>query len=38
VAVASGATPYEPPTDQVRVLRLLEAIYKAADERRESRL
>ena len=38
VAVATGATPYEPPTDQVRVLRVLEAIYKAADERREIRL
>jgi predicted dehydrogenase len=38
VAVATGATPYEPPTEQVRVLRLLEAIYKAADEQREIRL
>ena len=38
VAVATGTTPYEAPTDQVRVMRVLEAIYKAADERREIRL
>jgi len=38
VAVVTGDAPYEPPTDQVSVLRMLEAIYKAADERREIRL
>ncbi len=38
VAVLRGETPYEPPTDQVIVARVLEAIYKAADERKEIRL
>jgi predicted dehydrogenase len=38
VSVVTGATPYEPPTDQVRVMRIYEAIYRAADERREIRL
>ncbi len=38
VAVLRGETPYEPPTDQVTVARVLEAIYKAADDRKEIRL
>ena len=38
VAVLRGETPYEPPTDQVVVARVLEAIYKAADEHKEIRL
>ncbi|MGZ8376146.1 MAG: Gfo/Idh/MocA family protein, partial [Gemmatirosa sp.] len=38
VAVLRDETPYEPPTDQVIVARVLEAIYKAADERKEIRL
>jgi predicted dehydrogenase len=38
VAVVTGDAPYEAPSDQVSVLRMLEAIYKAADERREIRL
>ena len=32
-----GETPYEPPADQSRVLRLMELIYRAADEGRELR-
>jgi len=31
-------TPYEPPEDQLLVIRLMEAIYKAADEGKEVRL
>ena len=38
VAVLRGETPYEAPTDQVIVTRVLEAIYKAADEHKEIRL
>jgi predicted dehydrogenase len=38
VAIVTGATPYEPPTDQATLLRVLEAVYKSADERREVRL
>jgi predicted dehydrogenase len=38
VAIATDAAPYEAPTDQVTLLRVLEAVYKAADERREIRL
>jgi predicted dehydrogenase len=38
VAVLRGETPYEAPTDQVAVTRILEAIYKAADEHKEIRL
>ena len=38
VAVLRGETPYEAPTDQVIVARVLETIYKAADERKEIRL
>jgi predicted dehydrogenase len=38
VAVLRGEAKYEPPTDQVIVMRVLEAIYKAADDGREIRL
>lgn len=38
VAVATDAAPYEPPSDQVVLHRIVEAIYKAADEGREIRL
>jgi predicted dehydrogenase len=38
VAVLRGEAPYEPPTDQAAVTRVLEAVYKAADERKEIRL
>ena len=38
VAVLAGETPYEAPTDQLVVARVVEAIYRAADERKEVRL
>jgi predicted dehydrogenase len=38
VAVIRGEAPYEPPADQVLVHRVLDAIYKAADEAKEIRL
>lgn len=38
VAVVRGEIPYEPPRDQVRVYKLLDVIYKAADEAKEIRL
>ncbi len=38
LAVIQGEAPYEPPTDQVLVHRILEAIYKAADDGKEIRL
>lgn len=38
VAVLRGEAPYEPPTDQVVLTRVFEAIYRAADERKEARL
>ena len=38
VSVVSGETKYEPPTDQLTVHRVLEAIYRAADEEKEVRL
>jgi len=38
VAVASGDTAYEPPVEQVRVRRILDAIYRSADEGKEIRL
>jgi predicted dehydrogenase len=38
VSVVSGDTKYEPPTDQTLVLRVLEAVYKSADEEKEIRL
>jgi predicted dehydrogenase len=37
VAVVNGDEPYEPPRDQVRLYKLLEAIYKAADDGKEYR-
>lgn len=37
VSVVREETPYEPPTDQVRVYKLLDMIYKAADDARELR-
>jgi len=38
VALARGEMPYEPPTDQVVLHRVIEAIYKAAEEGKEIRL
>jgi predicted dehydrogenase len=38
VAVLQGAAPYEAPADQVAVYKLVEAVYKAAEEGREVRL
>ncbi|HYD52631.1 MAG TPA: Gfo/Idh/MocA family oxidoreductase [Gemmatimonadaceae bacterium] len=38
VAVIRGEAPYEPPSDQVTLHRIVEAIYKSASEERESRL
>jgi predicted dehydrogenase len=38
LAVVNGEAPYEPPADQVVVHRIVEAIYKAADEGKEIRL
>lgn len=38
VAVVSGAVPYEPPTEQVIVHRVLEAVYKSAEDGKEVRL
>jgi predicted dehydrogenase len=38
VAVLKGEAPYEAPTDQVMTHRILEAIYKSADEGKEVRL
>ena len=37
VAVVREETAYEPPRDQVRVYKLLEMIYKAADDAKELR-
>lgn len=37
IAVASGETPADPPTDQVALHRIVEAIYKAAEEGKEYR-
>jgi predicted dehydrogenase len=37
LAVIRGETPYEPPTDQVAVQKIVEAIYKAADDGKEVR-
>ena len=37
-SVVSGETEYEAPTDQVVLHRIVEAIYKSADEGREIRL
>ena len=38
VAVLREEAPYEPPADQVTVIRVIEAIYRAADEGKEVRL
>jgi predicted dehydrogenase len=38
IAVVRGDTPYDPPTDQIVVMKILEAVYRAANERREVRL
>jgi predicted dehydrogenase len=38
VAVISGDAEYEAPTDQVLLHRIVEAIYKSADEGREIKL
>jgi predicted dehydrogenase len=38
VAVLQGDAPYEPPDDQVGVYKLVEAVYRAAEEGREARL
>jgi predicted dehydrogenase len=38
VAVVKGETTYEPPTDQVTLHRIVEAIYKSAEEEKEIRL
>lgn len=38
MAVIRGDAPYDPPTDQVRVYKLLDLIYKAADDAKEIRL
>jgi predicted dehydrogenase len=38
VAVIAGDAPYEPPTDQIVLHKIVEAIYKSADEGREIRL
>jgi len=38
LAVAQGAVPYEPPADQETLLRLVEAIYRSANEGTEVRL
>ena len=37
VAIVRGETAYEPPADQVKLHRVIEAIYKAADESKEVR-
>ena len=33
-----GEVPYEPPAEQATVLRVIEAIYRSADEGKEIRL
>jgi predicted dehydrogenase len=38
LAVVSGESKYEPPEDQVTVHRVLEAVYRSADEGKEVRL
>lgn len=37
VALVQGDTPYDPPSDQIAVMRVIEMIYKAAEEAREIR-
>jgi predicted dehydrogenase len=38
IAVLNGEAAYDPPEDQIKVMRLMEAIYKSAEEGREIRL
>jgi len=38
LAAVRGETPYDPPKDQIRVYKLLDLIYKAADDAKEIRL
>jgi predicted dehydrogenase len=38
IAVVNETTPYDPPEDQLMVIKLMEAIYKAAEEGKEVRL
>jgi predicted dehydrogenase len=38
LAVLSGDAEYEPPADQVTLHRVVEAIYKSADEEKEIKL
>ncbi|HET9425973.1 MAG TPA: Gfo/Idh/MocA family oxidoreductase [Gemmatimonadaceae bacterium] len=38
VAVVQGTVPYDPPSDQVRVHKVIEAIYRSAEEGKEIRL
>jgi predicted dehydrogenase len=35
IAVVREETPYEPPVDQVRLLKIVEAVYRSAEEERE---
>ena len=37
LAVIQGEAPFEPPTDQVQVHRIVDAIYRAADDGKEIR-
>src|SRR3954464_12229320 len=38
IAVVRDESPYEPPTDQVALLKIVEAVYKSAEEEKEIRL
>ena len=38
IALLNGEAAYDPPEDQIKVMRLMEAIYKSAEEGREIRL
>lgn len=38
VAVVREESPYEPPSDQVRLLKIVEAVYKSAEEEKEIRV
>jgi predicted dehydrogenase len=38
IAVISEQSPYEPPTDHVRLMRVVEAVYRSAEEEKEIRL
>jgi predicted dehydrogenase len=38
VAVVREASPYESPTDQLRLLKIVEAVYKSAEEEREVKM